>query len=101
LSFINKINIFFSKKQFSLKNESFSRKNKKKKINVSEFESADSWQLITLFLFILFLTFALFLRKRAMMAHEIAKNLLPELHVKTHFQAARCISNNMPGKMHI
>lgn len=31
-----------------------------------------------------------------MMAHEIAKNLLPELHIKTHFQAAQTISNKMP-----
>jgi len=27
-------------------------------------------------------------RKRAMMARDIAKNLLPSLHLKTHFQAA-------------
>lgn len=41
------------------------------------------------------------IRKKAMMANEIAKNLLPELHIKTHFQAATCISNNMPGNIEI
>ena len=66
---------------FSYKNESFTGKKKKKKINIGEYESADSW------------------KKRAMLAREIAKNLLPELHTKTHFQAASCVANNLPRNL--
>lgn len=56
-------------------------KKKKKKLNLNEFEAADPW------------------KKKAMLSREIAKNLLPELHIKTHFQAATCISNNLPCKI--
>lgn len=40
-------------------------------------------------------------RKRAMMAREIAKNLLPSLHNKTHFQAAETMYNRAPCKYNI
>ena len=40
-------------------------------------------------------------RKRAMLAREIAKNLLPSLHNKTHFQGAIAMYNNQPGKYNI
>lgn len=36
-------------------------------------------------------------RKRRIMAKEIAKNLLPSLHNKTHFMAAESLYNNCPG----
>jgi hypothetical protein len=34
--------------------------------------------------------------KRAFFARQIAKNLLPSLHLKTHFKAIATISNSLP-----
>ena len=52
--------------------------------------------LLLLYFFICLIVY--FLSKKALLAHEIASNLLPELHIKTHFQAAISISNSLPGK---
>ncbi|KRX03189.1 hypothetical protein PPERSA_07017 [Pseudocohnilembus persalinus] len=37
-----------------------------------------------------------YIKKRAVVAREIAKNLLPSLHQKTHFQAAETMYNSQP-----